>query len=217
VSVGVAAGEQPAGGDVVDGAVMASSRQTAQERGEWFVNLQRVGAQAKPHLVVVADDVIGGEGDDPGQGLGVEHDQRAGDPVGGVEGVVVDEASGEVPTVFGVDRWGGLALAGAGKVQVGGQVAVAMCPGEEGAPGPADGSRAGEPAVEVVLAAVTQVSARVLEASEEGGDLLDLAAGVADRDGRLAAGRGEAPQPRQRLPADPLLGQGAVVGVEVGE
>jgi hypothetical protein len=78
-------------------------------------------------------DVGGGEGDDPGQGLGVEHDERAGDAVGGVEGVVVDEAPREVPAVFGVDRWVGLALAGAGEVQVGGQVAVAAGPGEEGA------------------------------------------------------------------------------------
>jgi hypothetical protein len=46
--------------------------------------------------------------------LGVEHDERAGDPIGGVERVVVDEAPCAVPAQRGVERRARFATMGRG-------------------------------------------------------------------------------------------------------
>ena len=65
-----------------------------------------VVAQAQEYLRTLAADLLGGQGGDPGQVLAVEQQQGAGDPVGELEGVVVQE-SGDLGPACVVGRWPG--------------------------------------------------------------------------------------------------------------
>jgi hypothetical protein len=94
--------------------------------------------------------------------LGVEHDERAGDPVGGVERVVVDEASCAVPAQRGVERCARFATVGRWQLQAGGQVVMSAGPGQERADDATDRGGLGEPGVDVVLGAGVQVAAGVV-------------------------------------------------------
>ena len=54
-------------------------------------------SEADPHGRAAGGDVAGGEPADPGDGLGVEQDEQAGEPVSCVQRVVVQQAAGGVP------------------------------------------------------------------------------------------------------------------------
>jgi hypothetical protein len=106
VSVGVVGGrEQPAGGQPVGEAAAATvGRQRARVakgsgRTIWWV--WEVDSD-----LVADDEVVDGEDDDPGQGLRVEHHERTGDPVVGVEAVVGDEPACVFPAQLHVGRVG---------------------------------------------------------------------------------------------------------------
>jgi len=99
---GALAGEQPGRGQLLDDAASASQGQGLDEGGEGLGEFEPFGPQLQAHGVAVALDVLGGERDDAAQGLGVEDDQCCCDPVGGIEGVVGDQAAGDAPALFGV-------------------------------------------------------------------------------------------------------------------
>lgn len=109
-------------------------------------------SEVKEYPVIVGVDIIGGQTADGGRLLGVEQDEEAGEPVFGLESVVVEEAPGLIPAGFGVEGAGGSVPAGGGEVQVG--VLAAAGPADE-VPGPAflGGARAGHPGVQVALSA----------------------------------------------------------------
>jgi hypothetical protein len=105
VTVGPSGGEQPAGGELVDGAGEAAVRESAGEPVEGLGELEWVAGELDGGCAVSAVvDVAGAEGDDAGERLGVEHDEGSGDAVVGSDGVVDHETAGQLPAVFDVDR-----------------------------------------------------------------------------------------------------------------
>ncbi len=104
------------------------------------------------HFAAAGLDVAESEAADGGGLLGVEQDEQPGDPVLGLEGVVMQQVPGLRPASFGIDDAGGARPPGGGKVQAG-QLLVAG-PADE-VPGRAAlaGARRGRPLVEVALRA----------------------------------------------------------------
>ena len=103
---GASTGEQPglrvgSGDDV---AALAGGDQLADQGGQRLGEGDRDAAEGDGDGVAVVVDVVGGELGDGGDALGVEQEQQPGDPVGGLEGVVVQESSGVVPAFLGVVR-----------------------------------------------------------------------------------------------------------------
>jgi hypothetical protein len=72
-------------------------------------------AEVQEYPVIVGVDVVEGQAADGCRVLGVEQDEEAGEPVFGLEGLVVQEAPGLVPAGFGVEGAGGAVPAGGGK------------------------------------------------------------------------------------------------------
>ena len=105
--------------------------------------------------MVVGVDVVDGHSADRCGPLGVEQDEQAGDPVFGLEGVVVQEPAGVFPPGFGVD---GLLRAGPfDRGQLEGGQFLGLGPADE-VPELASefGSFTGQPAVELALASGVQ-------------------------------------------------------------
>jgi hypothetical protein len=101
---GPSAGEEPAGA-----ALLAECRvpvpggdQAQHERGEGFGQLDRFASETQPHLLLVDVDVVEGEPGDRGGVLGVKQDEQSGDAVFGPDRVVVQQAAGLRPALFGV-------------------------------------------------------------------------------------------------------------------
>ena len=68
---------------------------------EWFA------AQADPYVLVAGLDVIESQAAEGGGSLGVEENEQPGDTVFRLEGIVVEEPAGLLPSGLGVDspRW----------------------------------------------------------------------------------------------------------------
>jgi hypothetical protein len=103
-AAGLATGEQPAGGArVADGGVAAAGGGKEDEAGEGFGQHDGFVAEPQPHLAVVVLHVFEGEAADRGGPLGVEQDEERGDPVFGLDGVVVQQPACLFPAGLGVD------------------------------------------------------------------------------------------------------------------
>src|SRR5262249_3520874 len=88
---GAATGEQPGGGSPVAerGVAAASGEEAGDQAGEWFGQYYGFAAEAEVHCVPGGLHMLEGEAADRGGGLRVEEHEQAGDPVDGVDGVVV--------------------------------------------------------------------------------------------------------------------------------
>src|SRR6185295_89058 len=102
---GSSAGEQPGGFMVAaDGGVTGSGLdEFADHLVERLGDQDRFSTESQPRLRPGDLDVVNGELADGGGGLGVEQYQQAGDAVGCVDVVVVQEPAGLFPTGFSVD------------------------------------------------------------------------------------------------------------------
>src|ERR1017187_1357097 len=148
------AGQQPRGGALVSGGgvALAGRGQAQHEAGERFGEHDGFPAEPRVHFVVAGLDVAEGEAADGGGLLSVEQEEQPGDPVPGLESVVMQQVPGLRPASFGIDDAGGASPPGGRKVQAG-QLLVAG-PADE-VPGMAAlaGARRGRPLVEVALRA----------------------------------------------------------------
>ena len=66
----------------------------------------RAAAEAQEGAAVLVQDMLGGQGCDDAELLGVEQDEEPGDPVGGRVGAVVEEPAGVCPPAVLVERPG---------------------------------------------------------------------------------------------------------------
>lgn len=73
--------------------------EVADEVVQRWWKTDRVVAEAQMGAVGVGMDPVDGEHRDAADGLGVEQHEKPGDPVDGVEGVVVEQSANEVPTL----------------------------------------------------------------------------------------------------------------------
>jgi hypothetical protein len=148
------AGQQPWGGALVSGGgvALAGGNQVKYETGERFGEYDRFPAEPEGYFVTAGLDVTEGQAADGGGLLGVEQDEQSGDPVLGLDGVVVQQLPGLCPASFGVDDAGGPCPPGGREVQAG-QLLV-LGPADEVAGGAAlAGARTGQPLVKVGLRA----------------------------------------------------------------
>lgn len=106
-----------AGGDPMPRWLRPSGDELAGGGGERAGQRRVVAAEPDEHLASVAGDLAGGEDGDAGQWLPVEQQQGAGDPVGGIEGGVVQQPGRQCPPLVLADRRAGGSWRG-GDVQV---------------------------------------------------------------------------------------------------
>jgi len=102
---GVRTGEQPGVGQVFCGSVAPSGRQVLDEGGQWFGQVHWMMAEPQMHLLLGDLDVGGGHRH-AADGLAVDDNERAGDPVGRVDGVVGEQLLRDAPAFLTVDRGG---------------------------------------------------------------------------------------------------------------
>jgi hypothetical protein len=101
---GLEAGEQPGGvgGGTDAGVGVDGVEEVADQPGERFGDGGGVGAEPQGEgAVVVVVDLVAGDQGDAGQRLGVEQDETAGDAVGELEGVVVEQPEDDVAAASG--------------------------------------------------------------------------------------------------------------------
>jgi hypothetical protein len=100
----VIAREQPGARELLGDPVVAPGRKPFDEAGDGLVDGDEVpvenehGGGVGPTV-----QVAGGESGDTCQWLGIEHNKRAGGPVGRGDGVVGDEAPGDGPAFLVID------------------------------------------------------------------------------------------------------------------
>ena len=94
-------GEGP-GGD--GGVPVLAVQELPGEAGDGFGQGNRCRAEADLHRRAAGGDMTGGQAGDPGDGLSVEQDEGPGEPVPGVDRVVVQQAAGRVPAGLVVQR-----------------------------------------------------------------------------------------------------------------
>jgi hypothetical protein len=70
------------------------------QAGDWFGQGDRCRAEVDLDRGAADGDVIGGQAGDPGDGRGVEKDEQPGEPVPGVDRVVVQQPAGALPAGF---------------------------------------------------------------------------------------------------------------------
>ena len=199
-SSGPASGEEPGGRD----AKQAASRWPAAVREPGHEGVQRGGqddraaAQAQESAAVLVQDVLGGQGRDDTELLGVEQDEEPGNPVGGRVGAVVEEPSRVCPSAVLVERPGRSGPARGRGCEAGG-VAAGDCPADEVRRPDKVGGGPGQPLVKFGLGAGSQGQPACGEPVQErrgGGNLvvhvLGLLAGGAGRRGGRAGGEGGA-------------------------
>ncbi|MFC9183377.1 hypothetical protein ACFTZJ_22220 [Streptomyces globisporus] len=125
-------------------------------QGWWQPERRFVDAQCDTVLVV--QDVVGGQAAGSGGSLAVEQDHQAGDTVLGLEGVVIEELAGDLPSFVGIERAVGDPMGPGGDADPEGELA-ADGPGDERTGGVrALGGFRGEPEVDVFLSAGRQLS-----------------------------------------------------------
>jgi len=172
-------------------------------------------SEADPHGRAVGGDVAGGEPADPGDGLGVEQDEQAGEPVSCVQRVVVQQAAGGVPASLVIQCPHRAVPAGGGEGQRG--EAVAGGPADEVSGVVAVGCfAAGQPPFEVGLAAGGQahvLGGEPVEQDDGGADVLVHDGVLLDRGGLAVV---PAPQPAQQVPAGIPVQDLALVRVGAG-
>jgi hypothetical protein len=125
-------GEQPGrgGGLVEDGVASAVLNELQDEVGEGFGEDDGRAAELECDVVSGVVDVVGGEAADGPEVLGIEQEQEADDPVGGLQGVVLQEAGCVVPAFLAVVRSGRSLPADGGEGESSG-VAVGEGPADE--------------------------------------------------------------------------------------
>jgi hypothetical protein len=146
-----------------------------QEGAERFRDWHLVLSETDEHLAVPVGDLVGGHGGYPGLLLAEQQHQGAGDPVGGVEVVVVEQPGQLCPALVGVGGRAAAALR-AGDLE-GGAVACFSGPREEVTHVAGAGS-GGEPVLDIGVAAVGQRSATPGQPGQELGRGFDLQSGV---------------------------------------
>ena len=167
-------------------------------------------SEAKGHDAVVAVDLVGGHDGDPGQVLAVAEQEGAGDSVGDVKGVVVQESGDQCPALVGIG--GGAGHPAQWRHGQGGAVVVLGSPAQEVAGGVGGGSAA-EPPVDVTLAAAGQRDALPVDPVQEPGGGEQLGAGIVGRGSAGGVLLGAAAGPSQDPPGCVGLEQAAVLGV----
>ena len=151
-----------------------SGDEAGDQAGEQLGQCHGFAAEPKAHFAVGGLDMLEGEAADRGGGLCVEEHEQAGDPVDGIDGMVVQQAPGLCPAGLGVDGTGWAVPSGCGEVQAG--QLVSSGPAHE-VPGFAAvaGLVAGQPGVEVRLPGVGQGAAACFEPVEQGDGVPDVA------------------------------------------
>ena len=122
--------------------------------------------------------LFGGHHRDPGQLLAIAQQQGAGDPVGDLEGVVVQEALDQGPALISVEGCSGRSRDG--RHEHDGAVVVFGGPAQE-VPDGVTGWSVREPAVDVTVTAVGEGDATLMEPAQEAAGDDQLGAGVAGR------------------------------------
>ncbi|MCP3851446.1 MAG: ArdC family protein [Gammaproteobacteria bacterium] len=170
--IGSGGGEQPAGLEMIRGALLAADWELAGEAGEGFGQIDLVALERDRDLAVAGfGELINTEPGDAGHWLGVENHEGACDAVVGAEGVVVDEAAGNAPSELLIDTGGQLAgAAGGGDVELGSEVSLVCGPVEERGDQRRSGSGRREPVVHIDLATISQGAVLVVEAVDESAD-----------------------------------------------
>src|SRR5664280_841489 len=147
--------------------------------------------------------------------LAVAEQEGAGDPVGELDGVVVQQPGDQRPAVLGAGGWSGRS-AEAWHHQ-GGTVAVVGSPVEE-VPHRVAGGSGGEPVVDVGLSALGQRDTPVVEPGEEADGGPQPGAGITGGGSRLVLRAGPTAQPAQDPPGGVGVQQSAMLGrLDVGE
>jgi hypothetical protein len=128
---GAASGEQQGAAGVGGaGQVRAREQVCAQQFGEGLGDRCGRVAQAQVQFPVDGQDVVQGQPDDAGDGLGEQQDQHGDDPVHQGQ-LVVGHKSGDDLQALGLADWGEV-VAGFQQRQVdAGQVAVGLAPAQE--------------------------------------------------------------------------------------
>jgi hypothetical protein len=100
--------EQPGGRDAEQAAArcFAAGRERADEGIQRGGQRDRAAAQAQEGAAVLVQDMLGRQGGDDVELLGVEQDEEPGDPIGGRVGVVVEEPACVCPAAVLVKRAG---------------------------------------------------------------------------------------------------------------
>ena len=113
-TAGQMTGEQPGG--LLRGADAAVTAPVVDELGdgdgEWSGDGHVVAAEPDEHLLTAAGDLAGGHDGDAGQWLAVKQQQAAGDPVGGVERIVVQKPGSVCPSLVLADGGSGCPFRG---------------------------------------------------------------------------------------------------------
>ncbi len=163
----------------------------------------------------MALDLVSGHDRDAGQVLAVAEQERAGDTVGVVEGVVMQEAGQQRPAVVAVDGCPGRP-AKCGHQQRG-AVVVFGGPAEE-VPDRVAREPAGQPAVDVGLPGSAEGEPWLVEPVQEAAGGQELGAGVAGGCPRRRVAGGSAAQAAQDPPGGVGVQQPAMLGgCEVGD
>ena len=133
----------------------APVEEVEDEAGEWFGQRDGVGAEPQAHCVFGGSHMLEGEAADRGGGLCVEEHEQPGDPVDGVDSVVVEQPPGLGPAGLGVVGAGWALPPGCRELQAG-QLVLFGPAGEVARVAAVAGLVAGQPGVEVCLAGVGQ-------------------------------------------------------------
>ncbi|MHA6631123.1 hypothetical protein ACU61A_37295 [Pseudonocardia sichuanensis] len=212
-TVGLAPGEQPSTvGEARGDAAGSAVGELGDQLGQWWRDEQAVAAEGeRDGRVGGGGDVVEGELGDGAGALAVEQHEESGDPVGGRDRRVGEQAPAGGPAVLVVEevtgqlvgRWGG-------RGECGQVLAAGPVEEDERGAGVGDGGQGG---VELGLGGVGEVAPGVVERGEQARGRGDLAAGAVG--GGRACGRvlGAGAEAAQQLPGEVGAQQGLVGGV----
>jgi hypothetical protein len=144
-------------------------REPEGEGGQGLGQRDRHGPEEEPDGPIAGVDAVEGEPADGRGPLGVEQDQQPGDPVGGRDGVVVQEAAGLLPALVLVQRPGGAGPPDGGEPKPAVDAAGRSPADEVAGLGLAGGIAAGDPGIKVSLGAAGQGMPPLAEPAEQPG------------------------------------------------